>query len=1035
MKEYLIKKLFIAVLALLLGSTSLLAQRVINGSVKDGKTNEPLIGATVQIKGLSSGTVTDFDGNYQISVQSDTETLIFGYVGFTPQEFVVGSQTQINVDLIEDVKELTEIVVVGYASTKKVDLTGSVSVVSSDDLAKTNASRVDKALQGKAAGVIISQTSGRPGQGMNVRIRGIGSINKDAQPLYIIDGLQGGGDLLNTINPSDIESVSVLKDASAAAIYGAQAANGVILIKTKRGGSGKPSISFSAYKGVTVLHKKFDVMNSDQYIKFLDSSYSQSAKMQDYLGKNATATQIRDTWNNMAAYRDTTRTKYGDISTDWQDEISRMGDVQNYDLSISGGTDKASYTVSGNYNKENGILIGNSFERFSIRAAGDFTVNNWFKIGSSLSFSHLEDDYYEGNMWVTSTITSPLMPIYESKNIGGYAGPTDTLTGTKNERTNPVAEIRLNQSNSITNRVLSSINSEIQFFKGFKYRMDFSMDYNLSSGQTWSPKYELGSLGNRSNPKSNLRRSHGDNRKFILTNTLNYNTSLGGFNGGLMAGHEINMGFYDSFSASGNDFLNPKYNVLSQAQMPTAVDGYRGESRIESLFGRFNLDFRSKYLITATLRRDGSSNFGPENRYGVFPSFSAAWKFNEDFLKGVKQIDMLKFRFGYGETGNQDIGSFNYLDTMDPPKNSQYVFGVNQDPYYGGMVLASAFANKKIKWEASRMYNFGLDVYGFGNRIEFTAEYYIRKQDELLVKIPLSTIYGRLDGIGDPWVNLGEITNRGFDFNLIYRKREGVFNYTISGNLQTISNNVDYLPGDAVYAGQTVTDVGHTIGSFYGYVAEGIFQSWDEVNASAYQEVATAPGDIKFSDLNKDGKITADDQTIIGKNLPDLTYSLDLSANWKGFDFSVFFYGVEGSDVYNQHRATIGVATDADNKDNNKLVDVMNFWTEENHSTTMTRANIEDPNHNDRTSSWFLEDASYLRLKNMQIGYSFPSNWLTKVNLTTLRVYVSASNLKTWTKYSGYDPEVSSTNPLASGIDAGSYPVPKTYLVGLQLNF
>lgn len=524
---------------------------------------------------------------------------------------------------------------------------------------------------------------------------------------------------------------------------------------------------------------------------------------------------------------------------------------------------------------------------------------------------------------------------------------------------------------------------------------------------------------------------------FLIENTLTYANRFGDHNVTVVAGHMVQWAPGFNFSAKGSGFDDPLFNVMDQAAIPVDVGGSEYNHRMEGMLARAIYDFRGKYLLTASIRRDGSSNFGPSYKYGIFPSFSLGWKINEDLLQNVDQINLLKLRFGWGKTGNQNIGGDRYSEVIDQPDKSQYVFGIDQLTYYGAASIWS-HGNPAVHWEAATMTNIGIDLNAFNNKLQVISEYYYKRADDMLVRVQLSNIYGK-NSAANPWTNLGEVINRGLETSLVWKKYEGEFHYSIAGNFATIKNEVIKLAGDnqpIIDGNTTITQPGNSIGSFYGWIAEGIFQTQEEVDAHARQEANTSPGDIKFKDLNQDGAVNDLDRTIIGKPIPDFSVGLNLEADYKGFDAMIFFQGAFGQEVYNAHRANWGLASgNATAKDWNKVNEVFDYWTETNNSTTQTRISIIDENRNDRLSTWWIDDASFLRLKTVQLGYTFPENIVQRLNMSHLRLYVSATNLYTFTKYRGYDPEINSSNPLRSGVDGGSYPVPRMMLAGIQINF
>jgi TonB-dependent starch-binding outer membrane protein SusC len=1011
---------------------------IIKGKVLSENGGTPMIGVNVFLKGTTLGTITDLSGNYSIETSEGNGTLLFSFIGYVTQEIEINSRTEINISLMEDQKELDEVVVIGYGTQKKSDLTGSVAVVSGKDLKKDNSSSLDKALQGKAPGVFVTQTSGRPGSSVSIKIRGIGSITKSTAPLYVIDGMPLGGtnevdvmdqtpiNELNGINPEDIESIQILKDASSTAIYGARGANGVILITTKRGSdNGKVNLTFSEYTKISDFPKnrRYDVMNADEYVGILNTVYDKynPSKKPAVIGS------------------DSLRKAYGNTNTNWQDELLRTSIGQNYHLGISGGGKSSNFNVSGNYYTEDGIMINTNFNRLNLRTNSDFKLlNDRLKISESVLIGRTNDHGggSGSSSWVLSTVASPLMPVYEIKNLGGYAGPTDTINGA-NESSNPVAEQMLSNKDANNTRVLADFKADLQLLKHLTYELNIGTEYSLTRETYWFPQNQLGNIGNRSNPISTLSEGSRSFKRLVIENLLTYQNQIKDHNFVLLAGHTTQNDLSNVFMATGTGFRDTEHNVLSQAENIGDKVGNITEHKIESYLGRFIYDYKSKYLLTASIRRDGSSRFGNlGQRFGNFPSASVGWKLNEDLFPSVKEINMLKLRLGWGQTGNMNIGDYAYNTYLMRADASRYLFGKNETVYLGATDLEST-GNPHIQWERASITNIGIDLQSFGNRLQFTTEYYVKNQDKMLVEIVLPILFGKNwdpDQPTNPWVNLGKVENRGFEFNLSFRDNAGPVNYYFGTNLTTIHNKVIALPENTpIYTDYTITMEQHAIGSFYGYVADGIFQNDDEIAAHAKQNAV--PGDLRFKDLNFDGKITDADRTIIGKPVPDFIYGISMGFDFYNIDFGVLFNGVQNVDVYNDLRATIGTATDRNAKDFNKLREIMDYWTPENHSTTMTRLNVSDPNENSRISSWFVEDGSFLRLQSVQIGYSLPLSLSNTIKISKLRVYVSGTNLYVFTKYKGYDPEVGSENVLRTGIDQGYYPIPRSVMFGVQLDF
>ncbi len=738
----------------------------------------------------------------------------------------------------------------------------------------------------------------------------------------------------------------------------------------------------------------------------------------------------------------------GHTDTDWQDEVARIAKSQNYNLSTSGGNEYSNYYVAGNYSDEEGILINTGMTRLGLTANSNFNVGKRFKFGEAISFSTVDitdvTNYGNGNAFQVALVTSPFMPLMDENAIGGYGGPTDSLTGI-NERTNPVAEQMLNSVKRNRNKLLSTAYMSVEILKGLEYTIHVGANFNTTHNKLYNPVYTLGNMRLRDNDLSKLEESNYYYRELQMNHQLSFSRSFGNHNISAVAVWERFAATETFNTAIGTDLTDPTLVSLNLANTPMDVDGGITEHRLESYLARIQYNFAEKYLVTVSHRIDGSTRFGPKGgRYGQFPSFSLGWKLNEDLLQNVEKINMLKLRFGWGVTGNENLEDYQYLALLDPPKNSRYIFGVNQDLWLG-VAPTSYQPNPLIRWESARMTNFGMDFNAFRNRLQITAEYYVKNQNSMLVSKPISVIFGKKTYESETpkvgaWVNLSKIQNRGFEFTGSWRKLEGDFNYSISANISTIKNEVVDLVVDDIITDYTITSTGHTIGSFYGFVAERIIQESDFDENGKYlfakQESGTSPGDIKFKDLNHDGIINDIDRTIIGKPLPDMIYGLNLTAGFRGFDVVLFFQGMQNLQVYDNVMSQIDIASgDITGKDQNRLVDCMNFWTPDNPSTSMTRISILDENRNSRISSWFVYEASFIRLKTLQIGYNVPEKIINRLNMDNLRVFVSSNNLYTLTRYPGYDPEISDDDPLNMGIDEGNYPVPRSFTVGVNLKF
>jgi TonB-dependent starch-binding outer membrane protein SusC len=1026
-------------------------QMTVRGTVTDSSEGFTLPSVNIIEKGTTRGAISDSDGYYEITVSGPAAVLVFSFVGYVAREISLDGRTLLDVELAADFIALQETVVIGYGVQRRDDLTGSIAVVDVDDLTRMNAVSFDRALQGRAAGVHVTSTSGRPGAPVSVKIRGIGSISRSSEPLFIVDGValtQGG---INSINPNDIESVQILKDASATAIYGTRGANGVVVITTKKGVEGKPQVNYSANYISSRVPRVFEVLNADQYSQFTAATwgaYSRRENIPDNRNLYLTvySPEARNTRNN------------SNTSTDWQDALTQSGVGQNHSLSVRGGTPESSYYVAGNYYTEDGTMVNTGFDRMSLRANSEFQVHDRVRIGQTASVSHinniLESHHINFQPWSGVLVSSPLMPLYDPGARGGYGGPTDTLTG-GNERTNVIAEQMLNQNTSTVNHILASGWAEVRILEGLTYSLRAGGEYYDTYTRQWSPQYTLGNMKLRDMDISRLQETSSYGQIWQLGNFLEYSGNFGSHNVTTIIGHERTRDYGFSILAGGRDIAFDELDVLDQALTGERIGGSRGEERLESALFRVLYDYGGKYLVTASIRRDGSSKFAPANRIGYFPSFSIGWRVNEDLFPQVSQITMMKLRVGWGQTGNSNIPRYQYLELIDPFIHTRYTFGRNQDLYLGGAPITFQ-SSRQIQWEATEMTNFGLDLNMFRAKVQFTAEYYIKNQDNMLVQKPISVIFGKRVnyGTGWPtvgaWMNLARVQNRGLELNLLYREFDRRFRYSVNANFSTLKNTIVDLGVGEFASGLNYARNGHTIGSFYGYVAERILQVEDFMHDEngnpvtdnrgnytllhAFQETGTSPGDIKFKDLNGDGIINDLDRTIIGKPLPDFIYGLDIQMEYGQWDFGFFINGMHNLEVYNGVYSAVGLATDSPGKDENKLVEVLNYWTPENRSNTMTRPYVIDPNRNNRTSTWFLEDASFLRIRNIQLGYTFPGGVSNRAGIGRIRIYGSVNNLFTITGYRGYDPEVGSQNPLNTGIDNGNYPVPRTMMFGVQLD-
>lgn len=1023
---------------ILITLTGAFGQIRVAGTITDKNNGAPLPGANVYIKGTTTGTVSDVEGKYTIEVPQAGSLLVFSFIGYETIEEKIEASGTLNVSLIPKSIGLNETVVIGYGIQKKSDVTGSITSVSSEDINKTASANLSQSLQGKAAGVHISSSSGAPGAEMNVRIRGIGSVN-GTEPLFIIDGFEGR---MENVNVNDIESIEILKDASATAIYGSRGANGVVVITTKRGKPGDIRLDFSMYSGVQQVGKKLDLLDADEYSSFMHTAYANS------------------NLSVPAAYSDTARIANGNVNTDWQNEALRVAPVQNYYLSASGGGEKSNYAFSLGYFNQEGIFTETGYEKFTARSSADFNIQNWLKAGETFSATYIYNNigYQDaGTAFQNLTLASPLMPVYDENNLGGFAGPSVDLTG-NNTITNMIGIQKLidNDRKIINPRLDAYI--EITFLKDFTIKSSGSIGANITRDTRWVPKYDMGI---KSQGSAELIDGRNITYNWKWENTLNFTKSINKHNVNVLVGQTREYWSSTNLVATGREYVYPELRLIGNATNTSAME-YFSEWALSSYLGRVIYDYQSKYLLTASIRRDGSSIFGPNKRFGNFPSASVGWKFlDEGFIREIVPdvVQTGKIRIGWGQSGSQNFRPYLWEGEIRLHPYANYTF--NGVDFIPGAYPVNA-GNKNLGWETIEQTNFGLDLTFFGNKLAFTTDYYNKKTRDMLLILPQPSIIGN---ITDPPSNLGEVSNSGFEFDLTYRKMEGKFNYTLKANLTTIQNEVNYIGTEGIQGrdfrnqnelAPTMTQEGYPVAYFFGWKTDGIFQSQEEIEALIvrddqgnivrhYQSPLTQPGDIKFVDVDGNGYIDDDDRTYIGKSIPDFVYGLSFNGTYNNFDISVSLQGVQGVEIYNKQKQLLGLPGNNASlgiTDGNKLKEVLNAWTADNPSTRVPRAGIIDNNLNGRNSDWWIENGSYLRVGNMQIGYDF-ANFLKSLNISRARIFLSADNLLVLTKYSGYDPDIGQKQVnrydfvplLNNGIDYGIYPKSKIFTAGLQLNF
>jgi TonB-linked SusC/RagA family outer membrane protein len=1006
-------------LAAFMFPTGLHAQGItVSGIVKDEK-GELLPGVVIRVKGTSAGTTSGAGGKYSINTGIDNATLIFSFIGYASQEVAVGGRSSIDVTLASSEKSLEQVVVVGYGSIRKSDITGSISSVSSKEIKAVPAASLSQALEGRAAGVKVSQASNAPGGGMTIRIRGGNSIQGGNEPLYVVDGYPLYNESGPSINPNDIESMEILKDASATAIYGSRGANGVIIIQTKRGRSGRNNIQFESYYGVQTVRKKLDLLNATE----LATLVNEGVKNVNADNPTAPPRPLPFTDAQIAALG---------VGTDWQDAIFQDAPIQNYQLTFSGGNDKTQYAVSGNYFDQQGIVINSGYGRGSVRLNLDQEINSRFKLSTSLTVTrskgksvNTDGDGGTGAGVVYGALNfSPTVPIFQA----------DGKTYTVNNRpggiliSNPVAMANETRNNATGTRLLGNISGEYKIIEGLVFKALLGTNLNYNKTNFYLPRTVYSGLAN--NGSANIYSSqYGE---WLSENTLSYRKTFNKVHKlNVLAGYTFQMANFEDVRASAQNFSNDIliYNNLGTAQQTNTGSSNKNDWALRSYIGRINYDLKEKYLLTLTGRIDGSSRFGEGNKSAFFPSGSVAWRVsNESFMHNVKAVSDLKIRASYGLTGNQEIGQYQSLG------------GLQTQNYNFGNVLTVGYApnrigNPKLKWETTTQVDIGLDFALFNNRIQVTADWYQKKTKDLLYNVSLPITSGYFTSLQ----NIGRVKNQGTELAINSTNLTGEFQWNTSFNISYNKNEIldlGAVTGDIPSGGASghlqlgnsgILRVGQPIGVFFGLVTDGIFQNAEEIAKSAQK--SAKPGDRRYKDINPDGVINSSDRVILGHAQPDYTFGFTNNFSFKGFDLSVFFQGVEGNSIFNLNRFELESQTGV----SNQLASVKDRWTPANPSQTIPRASANGQPY--QVTSRQVEDGSYIRLRNIQLAYNFPSNLLKRAGLTNAKIYVSAQNLLTFTDYSGYDPEVSrfGQDNLSQGTDYGSYPATKIFLVGVNI--
>lgn len=1014
-------------LCFLLSYNCLYAQNIMVSGKVTGLENNALPGVNIIVKGTSTGTVTDVDGRYSINVPNANDTLVFSSIGYISEEVPVRGQTVINVSLAEDIQSLSEVVVIGYGTQKKEDLTGAISVVNTEAITKVPTNDVRKSMQGQVPGVSV-QSGGEPGADPVVRIRGIGSFGNN-DPLYIVDGIQTP---ISQVPVSDVASIQILKDAAAASIYGSRAANGVVIITTKRGKKGDIKVNYNTSYGWQKITNRYDVLGREGY-QLLNNEAVRNAMAYD---PELTLVPSNDPESEFFV---------DNIDTDWQEEGLKTGNIMEHALSFSGGSDNGNYYVSLNYFDHKGPVAGNgpNYDRFSIRVNTDFNLGK-FKIGESIQVAKEHYDFsgflHTGNYVQDLVRAIPTVPVRDPNRLGGYGGPDGVIH--RSLMINSIGANSILDNESDRYRMIGNLYGEYEIIEGLDFRTSLSLERTDWRDTRNEPEFDLGT--NRNNEIPKFYDWRGEGMTASIENTLTYEKFLDKHHITALVGNTALRTRVITLNSRA-DNIDPRFPNVVSSGAERFVDGSENENRLDSYFGRLLYDYDSKYLLTATLRRDGSSRFGANYRYGTFPSVSVGWRMNEEtFMQELTWLSQLKLRGSYGVLGNQEIGNYGATTFINP-----YAHAV-----FGGQLALGAtqvgFANEDLRWEETKSTNVGIDLGILNNRITFTAEYYKTVTEDVLVQVPLPPSTGIYD-FEAPFVNAGTLQNSGLEFVLGYNKTEGDFTYSASANFSTMKNKVVSLGGgEPIQVGLGRTEEGGEVSAFYGYRVDKIIQTQAELealNAGApdgiYQDVNTDVGDIKFMDLDGDGQVTEEDREYLGSAIPKYYFGGNFTAGYKNFDLSILLQGHAGNKVLDAVRTSIEAAAGYTNYSTRML----DRWTPENTDTDIPRVIISDPNANARGSDRWLEDGSYLRITSLQLGYTLPADLVSRLSIASLRVYVTGQNILTFTKFSGMDPDFRSPNLLNSGVVmpdepnknfnafSGGLPNPRGLLVGLQLQF
>ncbi len=1024
------------------------SQVAVSGVVTDN-TGQPLPGVSINVKGTSIGTASDADGRYSLNVPSANDTLVFTYLGFAPQQQALAGRSTLNIIMVAVSSNLNDVVVVGYGTQKKRDVTGAISSVPMQEIGDMPVSNVASALQGKIAGVVVQQNSGSPGRTPAIKVRGFGSLSAGTSPLIVVDGNIVPASVFGLLDAEEIEKIDVLKDASSAAIYGSRGSNGVILVTTKKGRPGKNRMNLNVFTGFQQITKKLDVLSSQQYAEF-----AKDAANNAYLD-NVPGAQISDP--NSARPANFLRYRYprGDLY-DWlnfddpakvaalpdhkyQDLIFRTAPISNFQFSAGGGTDNVQYSVSAGYLTQEGIIEKSAMDRYTLRANVDFKAAPKLTIGININPSYKvtqevrSDGHWANNGIINAALnTMPMAPVYRAD--GSYSSMAElaapyNLPGI----TNPVANITEYNSELNETNLLSNAYAEYRFLPNLKYRVSGNANIFQNRRNTYTTsKMPLNQLLPPTAATGSAFSEQGIS--WLVNQVLSYNVSFNDVhNLEVLAGTESNKLQYQSSDAAGNTFANDIVQTLNAAGVPASVGSLKTEMATVSYFARLDYNYKGKYLLKVSVRRDGSSTFGPDNRFGTFPAVSAGWRVTEEpFMQNLPLLSELKLRVSYGLSGNNAFANTNLYPYAAGVGSSNYAFYNN----VATGLAVNSLGNPLLGWERNQQLDLGVDIGLLKNRVSLTVDYYDRITKDLLLSVNVPT----LTGFGTAFKNIGRMSNKGFEFGVNSYNLTGEFSWNTGANLSFNRNKVLALgpTGDRILStsgvGETnVTMIGEPIGSFFGYKQLGIFKNEDDLHSYPHDKTSR-PGDVKYEDVNGDGKIDANDRTLIGNNQPDFIYGMTNTFSYKNIDLSIAIQGTQGGQILNLSRRFFD---NLEGGGNNLTIALDRWRSPENPGNgKVPRANARTTGNNNAVSSRWVEDGSYLRIQHVSLGYKLPKSVISRLKLQQVRVYASAQNLYTWTNYTNFNPEVSNyEGPLTGGVDYGSYPLARTVTFGINVGF